>query len=207
MSSWLEKMTPARQSWVSLAAAFGLGAFVGTVASHFLTAREQSQGRVKQKTVETNPKKLLNYARQYLNATEVVFNNEPGRMTRPLNYLYFQTLELLLKSFLRAKGRFPKRNHEIDVLYKQAVGLGLRIPGDRFELQNIVSLLQAGNTGQAFRYGTSQGTSEPTLDWTRDVLRRLMAAVEADVDPDPSATPGPVESLTVVFAKPIPKTR
>lgn len=199
-------MTPTRQSWISLAAAFGLGAVVGSVASHFLTAPQQPQRRVKRKTIDTSPKKLLNYARQYLNATEVVFNNEPGRMTRPLNYLYFHTLELLLKSFLRANGRFPEPNHEIDALYNEAIGLGLRIPGDPHELENIVSLLGAGNTGHAFRYGTSKGTSEPTMDWTRDVLSRLMAAVEAVVDPDPSAAPGPVESLTLVFGKPIPKT-
>jgi HEPN domain-containing protein len=157
-----------------------------------------------QKTNDTNPKALLNYARQYFKAAEVVFNNEPG-LTRPLNYLYFHTLELLLKSFLRAKGRRPERNHEIYELYKDATGLGLKISDDPFELQNIVCLLETGNLDHAFRYGTPRGTTEPRLDWTREVVGRLLTTVGGLVDLIPPTGPGVGIRSTLLLGKPVPK--
>jgi HEPN domain-containing protein len=155
------------------------------------------------KTIDTSSKALLNFARQYFAAAEVVFNKERS-LSRPLNHLYFHTAELLLKSFLRAHGCTPNRNHEIHQLYEKATRLGLKIPGDDiYGLHNVVSLLEKGNTDQAFRYGTLKGTSEPTLDWTREVIAKLLADVEAFVDFNPSATPGEAVKLTILFGKPV----
>jgi HEPN domain-containing protein len=160
---------------------------------------------MKRKANDTNPKALLNYARQYFKAAEVVFEKEP-KLTRPLNFLYFHALELLLKSFLRANGRKPGRNHEIENLYKEATGLGLKIAGDRY---SIVSLLRGANTDQAFRYGTSKSiTLEPSLDWTREVIGKLMEAVSQFVDPNNELkTPGPVAALRIVLRKPVSKAK
>jgi hypothetical protein len=159
-------------------------------------------GISRRKTDDTNPKKLLNFARQYFKAAEVVFEHEPW-YTRPLNYLYFHTLELALKSFIRANGRNPERSHDIDSLHEEAAALGLAIPGDRYGLQNIVNLLLAGNADHAFRYGTSKGTSEPTLDWMHEVMVKLIAVVEAFVDPVPATTPGTAATFTMVIGKPM----
>jgi HEPN domain-containing protein len=154
------------------------------------------------KIIETNPKALLNFARQYFKAAEAVFEKNPG-LRQPLNYLYFHTVELLLKAFLRANGKEPKSNHEIVELFREARALGLVVPG----LESIVGLLEAGNTDHAFRYGTSKFTTEPDLSWTREVVERLLDVVGPFVDPDDTLkTIGPAVAYRMIFFRPIQKS-
>jgi HEPN domain-containing protein len=155
--------------------------------------------------IETNPKALLNFARQYFKAAEAVFEKDPF-LRLPLNYLYFHTVELLLKAFLLATGKEPERNHEIVALLGEARALGLVIPGDP-GIQSIVNLLTSGNTDHAFRYGTSKSTTEPDLTWTREAVGKLLEVVSTFVDPDDTLkTPGPAIALRVTFGKPIRKS-
>jgi HEPN domain len=155
------------------------------------------------KIIETNPKALLNFARQYFKAAEAAFEKDPS-LRQPLNYLYFHTVELLLKAFLRANGEEPERNHEIVELLREAIVLGLVPPAGT---QSIVSLLTTGNTDHAFRYGTSKSTTEADLSWTREVVGRLLEVVGAFVDPDDTLkTVGPAVAFRMMFFKPIRKS-
>jgi hypothetical protein len=145
------------------------------------------------KIIETNPKALLNFARQYFKAAEAVFEKDPF-------------LRLPLKAFLRANGKQPKSNHEIVELLREAIALGLVIPSDP-GIQSIVSLLTTGNTDHAFRYGTSKSTTEPDLVWTREGVGTLLGIVGTFVDPDDTLkNPGPAIAFRVTFFKPVQKS-
>jgi hypothetical protein len=126
---------------------------------------------------------LLNYARKYHQAAEIVFDKagtDPG-LTPVLNFLYFHTVELLLKSYLRAHGR-ERRGHKISELYDETRQLGLSIQDDPWGLQNIVSLLQSGNVDMGFRYFTLKSGSEPELSWTRRIVGELLQIVTPVVE-------------------------
>jgi hypothetical protein len=57
---------------------------------------------------------LLNYARQYYDGSETIFASKPG-LTSVLYFLYFLTVESLLKAYLKAHGR-ERWGHEISEL-------------------------------------------------------------------------------------------
>jgi hypothetical protein len=159
------------------------------------------------KGIETEPKMLLGLARQYFKAAEAVFEKDP-LLRRPLYYLYFHVVELLLKAFLRANGKKPKGNHEITELLRQALALGLAIPTDT-EIWGIVNLLTSGNTEHAFRYGTSKTvTTQPDLNWTRNGVAKLVEVVSKFVDPDDSTSKkGTPVSIQITFGKPVRKPK
>lgn len=146
---------------------------------------------------------LLNYARQYHEAAEIVWDSKPD-LTRVLNFLYFHTVELLLKSYLRAHGR-KSWGHEISKLYAEAQQLGLKIQHDALGLHNIVSLLETGNEDMAFRYFTLKSGSEPDLAWTRRVVTELVQVVTRFVEStsDKRASGKPVK-MTITWSMPAP---
>ena len=151
---------------------------------------------------EVAAKALLNFARQYRKAAEIVFEHEPVA-SPPLYQLYFHTVELLLRSYLQASGKNPRKGHKISHLYKQARQLGLAIEGDPLGLQNIVNLLERGNTGAGFRYFTRESGSLPEISWTREVVGRLLEVVSRFLESrfGPSV-PGPAVKLVITFSKP-----
>jgi hypothetical protein len=151
---------------------------------------------------DSNPVALLNVAREYFESSEILFAK---RRSLVLKQLYFHTVELLFKSFLRRKNVQPDQNHDLIKLHKLCLQHGLVNVGEPYDLQNIVSLLKSGNIEQAFRYGTLKSTTEPTLDWTREVVMALLKAVEQVVDPTPSGNPGTAVRATMFFGKPVPK--
>jgi HEPN domain len=160
-------------------------------------------GKRKPNVVEANPKMLLNLAREFFSAAEAVYEKGVG-LWEPLNFLYFHTVELLLKSFLRAAGRKPNATHEILDFLREARSLGLIIPGDKHGLESIVGLLTAGNVEHAFRYGTSKSTSLPHVTWTREVVGKLVEVVSASVDPNNELkTPGPAVTFRMVIGPPV----
>ncbi len=124
---------------------------------------------------------LLNYARQYYEAAEIVFASKP-HLTGVIYFLYFHSVELLLKSYLRAHGRKARQRHGISTLYGEARELGLKIGHDDLELQNVVALLEVGNADMAFRYFTLKSRNRPDLKWTRDVVGQLMTVVAGFVE-------------------------
>jgi HEPN domain-containing protein len=147
---------------------------------------------------------LLNDARQYHAAADALFESKIY-LSRPINALYFHTVELALKAYLRAHGGDPW-GHKIGKLYNECRASGLKITSDdRFGLGNIVSLLEKGNEDMAFRYFTLKSGSEPDLRWTREVVGQLMQAVEAFVQPDGPVAPGRIAKLTMVIGMPVDK--
>lgn len=103
---------------------------------------------------------FLNRALEYHDAAKELFAVSERRpkihgvraLSDPLNFLYFHTVELALKAFLRAHNHRPW-GHKLTKLYEECRTLGLLIgQDDRFTIGNIVSLLQSGNKDQGFRY-------------------------------------------------------
>jgi hypothetical protein len=90
---------------------------------------------------------LLNYARQYYGGAEVIFASKPD-LTGVLYFLYFQTVESLLKAYLKAHGN-ERWGHGISKLCAEAQQLGLKIERDKsgtLDLPNVVVLLEKRET-------------------------------------------------------------
>jgi HEPN domain-containing protein len=151
------------------------------------------------------PGAFLNYARQYHQAAEELFDSK-SHLTDVKYFLYFHATELFLKAYLRAHGGEPW-GHEIGELYKDCRDLGLKITSDdRFGLQNIVSLLESGNEEMGFRYFSLKSGPIPDLNWTREVVGQLRQAVTAFVEPNAVTTPGPPVKAIFTIGKPVSKS-
>jgi hypothetical protein len=102
----------------------------------------------------------------------------------PLYLLYFHTIELALKAFLRANNLpiLNTRRQSLYDLYLEGRNLGLTIgPRDKFEIANIVQLLDIANEHQGIRYFNLQPSATADLSWVRKVTAELMRAVEPHV--------------------------
>jgi len=172
-------------------------------------------------TADETAMAFLNMAREYHDAAEVVFAESERRpqvlnhrpLSSPLSLLYFHTLELSLKAFLRAHGLpiqgTPRRSHELTILYEECRTLGLVVDqDDRFGLGNIVGLLESGNEGQGFRYFRSGSVVTADLAWTREIVKRFMVVIAREVEKrDPAAhSPRRPVKMTMMVQKPIKKT-
>lgn len=139
-----------------------------------------------------NAAALLNYARRYQRAAELLFEKDPT-LAPPIKFLYFHSVELLLRAYLVAKGKTPRKGHQLVHLYKQAKQLGLSIKDDALGPHNVVSLLESGNRDSAFRYYTLESRTEPDMNWAREVIADLLSevtpVVEATRDPTTAGKP------------------
>lgn len=146
---------------------------------------------------------FLNYARQYNAAAVALFDSNP-QLSDPINSLYFHTVELALKAYLRMHGRNPW-GHDIENLFNECCTLGLKISSDNQSgLWSIVSLLAGGNEDMAFRYFSLKGGGAPDLKWTREAVGQLVQAVAAFVEPNGPTPPGPPVKIRFVVGKPRP---
>lgn len=126
-------------------------------------------------------------------------------LSNPLSFLYSHAAELDLKAFLQAKNIPTPEKHALAKLYAKCCNCGLVIgPEDRFEIGNIVSLLDSGNEDQGFRYFNLKSGSTADLSRVREVIPELIRAVEPHL-PDVPA-PGKRPKFPLVFPKPTPKT-
>jgi hypothetical protein len=171
-------------------------------------------------TKDVSAMAFLNGARDYHDAANQLFDVRQGRpkahglrsLTPPINFLYFHTVELMLKAFLRScgvpiLGTERARGHRLRELYDECRKLGLLIdPPDVLGIENIVGLLDTGNENQGFRYFNLNSTVEADLSWTRAVVEKLMRAVEPQVEVR-SKQDGPprLSKLTMVWGEPQPK--
>jgi hypothetical protein len=161
----------------------------------------------------------LNMARQYHDAANVLFAESDRRpivlnhraLSSPLSLLYFHTLELGFKAFLRACGLAIegtwRRRHDLLRLYKECRAKGLVVDrDDRVGIENIVNLLKSGNEGQSFRYFRSGSRVTADLAWTREVVDRFMAVVAREVGKrDPRANDPPRLAQLTMIVKVGPK--
>lgn len=151
-----------------------------------------------------SPGALLNFAREYHQAAEELFNSK-SRIEHVKYFLYLHTTELLLKAYLQAHGT-KYRGHNLSDLYKKCRDLGLKIEADdRVGIQNIVSLLESGNKAMGFRYFNLKTGPMPDLKWTRGVVGQLREAVTAFVEPNGPSAPGPAVKFEIIIGKPVPK--
>jgi len=72
------------------------------------------------------------------------------------NFLYFHTVELTLKAFLRSHSLpivTERKNHSLTKRFEECLSLGPKIgQADRVGIGNIVTLLEKENEDQGFRY-------------------------------------------------------
>jgi hypothetical protein len=165
---------------------------------------------------------FFNSAREYHEAANELFTIADARpkihgsrqLSQPLYFLYFHTIELALKAFLRANN-LPilktREIHELANLYRECGKLGLVLgPHDKFQIGNIVSLLDSANKYQGIRYFNLESGSTAELSWVREVTAELMRAVEPHVrtraQQDNLLQSRAAKKLTVVFPNPRPKT-
>ena len=160
------------------------------------------------------PKAFLNMARDYADAANELFMIAEARpkiqgrhlpLSSPLYLLYSHAAELALKAFLQAKNVPTPKTHGLAKFYAESRDLGLVIgPQDRFQIGNIVSLLDSGNKDHGFRYFNLESCTTPDLSWVREVIPELIRAVEPHVQAHTDTAPGAKMILT--FGKPVPKT-
>ena len=159
--------------------------------------------RQARRAVESSARKLLqdvhavaffNEAREYQGAADELFaitNTRPKvhghrQFDRPLYFLYFHSIELALKAFLRTNDlpvlHTRRKSHNLYALYLESRDLGLTIgPRDKFEIENIVQLLDGANEDQGIRYFNLESGATADLSWIREVTAELMRAVEPHV--------------------------
>ncbi len=158
---------------------------------------------------------FLNLARQYQKAASRLLTSVESEkkgsqivpLSDPIYFLYFHTVELALKAFLRFHGQDVPRGqegHDIVELHRQCQSLGLRLSADPHGLQNIVTLLASGNDDHGFRYFNLKSSALPDLPWTRDVVDSLIQVVRECVDDH--APPGPAVKVQLIVGRPTEQT-
>jgi hypothetical protein len=162
---------------------------------------------------DTHPMSFLNLARQYQKAAgrllasveqEPKVNNQVP-LSDPIYFLYFHTVELALKAFLRYHRQAihkGAKGHDIVTLHSRCQALGLRLDDDPLGLQNVVNLLASGNGDHGFRYFTLKSCALPELPWARDVVNSLIQVVRERVDDNTPPGPAAAVKIQIILGKP-----
>jgi hypothetical protein len=153
---------------------------------------------------------FLNMALKYHNAASKLLdivaqgpkvgNQVP--LSDPIYFLYFHTVELGLKAFLRFHGQDVPRGpagHDIVDLYRQCETFA-RLDSRPYDLQNVVNLLASGNEDHGFRYFNLDSGAIPDLFWTREVVNSLIQVLREQIDDN--APPGVAVKIQMVMGKP-----
>ncbi len=128
-------------------------------------------------------------------------------LSDPIYFLYFHTVELSLKAFLRFHGQDVPRGqegHDIVELHRRCHSLGLRL-NDPDGLQNVINLLASGNEDHGFRYFNLKSGPIPDLPWTREVVNSLIQVVRERVDDN--TPPGPAVKVQILVGKPMEQVK
>jgi hypothetical protein len=158
---------------------------------------------------------FFNLAGEYHDAANELFviadarqqTKDRRKFDSPVYLLYFHTIELALKAFLRTHNK-TRKHHNLTKLYSDSRDLGLVIGSqDKFQIGNIVSLLDSANKDQGLRYFNLGTVTTADLPWVREVTAELMRAVEPHVLVRPEQGHlKPDGKFIITFSKPIPKT-
>jgi hypothetical protein len=133
---------------------------------------------------------LFNMARQYhdaANELSLIATTKRRELRDPLYLLYFHTIELTLKAFLRTHnkpllGKSHRTRHNLTMLYNESRDLGLKIgPQDKIHMVNIVSGLDSANAYQGLRYFNMEFVLTVDLAQVNEFTAELMQAVEPHV--------------------------
>jgi hypothetical protein len=169
---------------------------------------------------DVKPMAFVNTAREYRAAADALLTvseqmakeGSHTKFTDPIYFLYFHTIELALKGYLRASGVSmigkKRRTHELLKLYEECRQLGLVVgPDDRFDIRNVIDLLETSNEFQGLRYFSLKSRTLPDLAWTRTAVGLLVTTVESEVLQrfPGSNVPGPAARVNMIFSKASPK--
>ena len=136
-------------------------------------------------TPEIAPISFLTVARQFYAASELVFEPQDWLLSKPLYFLYFHSLELTFKAFLRSHNvpigdLKDKKGHELVALYKDCLSHGFAIgPSHQVDMERVVKLLEKANEFQGIRYFNPNLKMLPSLSRTNKVAQRAIQAVES----------------------------
>jgi len=168
---------------------------------------------------EIEPMAFINGAIEYQTAAHRLHAlcDEPTKGREgldPVYFLYFHSLELAFKGYLRVQGRTTKElaetrmGHRLSSLLAERTQLiSLLDVETRRSLQNVVSLLENSNRSQGPRYFTLNSRIFPELQWTRDVIQELVQTAKSEVIKleRSASTKGPAARLDFTVGKPRPK--
>lgn len=155
------------------------------------------------------PMAFLNMARDYADAANELFMIADARpkiqdrhlpLSSPRYLLYSHAAELALKAFLGAKNIPTFERHEFAKLYEKSQRAGL-VMNHRFEIGNLMSLLDSGNKKQGFRYFNLESCTVANLSWVREGIPELIRAVEPHVQAHIDIGPRGAK-MTAIFSKP-----
>jgi hypothetical protein len=194
---------------------------VGVGGGEDVTARKRT---VKRALEEVPAASYISLASSYHDAASALFSvreqrigtappNPRDSLLDPIYFLYFHTVELALKAFIRAHGReilgTPRASHKLTELYEECRTLGLVIGTDgQLEIGNIVSLLESGNKYQGFRYFNIPAGARPEVAWTREVVDALMRTVEPTIETlDHDQNAGKPVVIIMTVGRPRPQAR
>lgn len=150
---------------------------------------------------------FLNNASDFYKASERVFVPKQ-LLNKPLHFLYFHTLELAFKAYLRSHNvptrELRRKGHNLVDLYADCRARGFVIgPTDQYDIGNVVNMLQGANEDQGLRYFNPETKSWPTLSWTREVVQNVIRKVEERLGVSADRIPGPATSIVFVYGKPV----
>jgi len=163
---------------------------------------------------EVSPAAFLNGAKRYGEAADLLLSlsGTAGISLDPIYMLYFHAAELALKAFLVFKGVKTKDlksrswGHNLEKMYKEALGLGLAPEAAHsMDIHNVMELLHSGNRQEAFRYFTWEPRFIPEVAWAGKVVNLLIGLVEYRIDYT-KGKPGGAVTFNVVIGRPSPKT-
>lgn len=143
-------------------------------------------------------------------ATEPLEGNQVP-LADPIYFLYFQTVELALKAFLRFHDKkVPKGQpgHDVVKLHSRCAELGLHhTDAHVLGLQRVVNLLASGNVDQGFRYFTIKSCALPDLSWTRQVVDLLIMSIRVEVGTNQAPSgPPPAVKIQMIWERPPKKS-
>jgi hypothetical protein len=162
-------------------------------------------------TIEIEPISFLSLEREFYATAERAFDLGDS-FNKPLYFLYFHTLELAFKAFLRShnvptRELKDKKGHELTELYEACCKLGLVIgTSDPVQIGNIVKMLKGANEYQGLRYFNPDLSALPSLAWTREVVLELIQIVELRLQAASMAAFLPASKLVIIWDKPTPKS-
>jgi len=156
---------------------------------------------------KVDPLVFLADAQAFYRAAAKVYGEE-HILNRPLYFLYFHTMELAFKAYLRSHSVPTSAlqtgwGHDLLKLYEDCRDRGFVIGSeDRFDVRNVVVLLTHVNDRQGLRYYNPIVSTYPSMSWTRDVVQKVFLTVAAHLGVPTDPPPGPPVRFAFTLSKP-----
>lgn len=143
---------------------------------------------------------FLNMAQQYHLATTTLF---PLRGRSRLSTSYTRTRSSLRSKPIsdRTAAECPTRTSS-PLLLQQCADQGLRV---RFDLKNVIHILESENKVHGFRYFAFATTGKPEITYLREVVDDLMAVVVEEMKNRPGADLPKKVVLKMIVGRPVKK--